>query len=215
MCSIIGSFNVDKIKELAELNRYRGEHSHSLFVICPETYNLKYSYKGLGSLNVNEHDVPSGYVIAHQQAPTTKNNDDTIHPAEWHNDLLWHNGIIKSDCVEILKKTLKTTETWETKLLLQTLKSFKQHIWEEHYSPLSNIDGSFSCLWKSADIIFLFRNEISPMFIDNNFSISSTKFKNSRSIEANTMWGFDINDKQLIEGYKFATVNNPYYFENI
>jgi len=208
MCSIIGSFSKDKLIELAELNRYRGEHSHSLYVICPVSYKVIYRHKGLGSLNFNEHErFPSGYFIAHQQAPTTENNDNTIHPAEWQDDLLWHNGIIKNDCVEKLKKVHDTSETWDTMLLL---KSLRIYVWSDHV-PLSNIDGSFSCLWKADDKIFLFRNEISPMFIDNDFNISSTKFKNSGSIKANTMWEFNLKDKQLIEGEKFVTVNNPYY----
>ena len=54
MCSIIGSFDKNKLAELADLNRYRGEHSHSLYVFCPETYGIKFQHKALGSLNFNE-----------------------------------------------------------------------------------------------------------------------------------------------------------------
>ena len=31
MCSIVGSFDIDRLRQLAELNAYRGTHSHSLY----------------------------------------------------------------------------------------------------------------------------------------------------------------------------------------
>ena len=203
MCSIIGSFDKDKLVELADLNRYRGEHSHSLYVFCPETYGIKFQHKALGSLNFNEHELPSGYMVAHQQAPTTKKWNNNIHPAEWNNNLLWHNGIIKAPTVKRLKELHKTDETWDTKLMLYSLDKF--------HDPLESIDGSFSCLWMRGPELMLFRNEISPMFIDDDFSISSTKFKGAKSTEANTMYFFDIKYRQLGEDRKFLTVNNPYY----
>lgn len=203
MCSIIGSYSKDKLEELAKLNKYRGEHSHSLFVICPETYDILFQHKGLGSLNLHEREIPSGYIIAHQQAPTSENRDGTIHPAVWRSDYLWHNGIIKKDCVNKLQEIHKTEETWDTKLILWNLTKL-------HF-PLANIDGSFSCLWKSRNNIFLFRNEISPMFMDDDFNISSTKFKNGTAIPANIMWDFNIKDKQFVAGKNFITVNNPYW----
>jgi hypothetical protein len=71
MCSIIGSHSKDKIKELAELNAYRGQHSHSVYVFGYYTNEVLYSHKGLGPLNIDDHDLPSGYIICHQQAPTS------------------------------------------------------------------------------------------------------------------------------------------------
>lgn len=208
MCSIIGSFSKKKITELAELNRYRGEHSHSLFVICPMSYKVLFQHKGLGSLKFNEHEIPEGYIVAHQQAPTSENRDDTIHPAAWrgegkYDDLLWHNGIIKSHCVKRLQELHKTEETWDTKLLLWNLVKLED--------PLNNVDGTFACLWKNKEHMYLFRNEISPMFIDDNFNISSTKFENATPIAANVIFHFDVHYKILAEYMQFKTVTNPYY----
>ena len=209
MCSIIGSFKKDKLAELADLNRYRGEHSHSLYVFCPETNNIKFQHKALGSLNFNEHELPDGYIVAHQQAPTTEKLDNNIHPAEWKNNLLWHNGIIKASTVKRLQEIHESDETWDTKLMLYNLDKFH----ETH--ALEELDGSFSCLWmrqrKYGPELVLFRNEISPMFIDDDFNISSNKFKGAKPTEANTIHFFDMNYMQLAADTKFKTVNNPYY----
>ena len=49
------------------------------------------------------------------------------------------------------------------------------------------------------------------MFMDDDFNISSTKFKNGTAIPANIMWDFNIKDKQFVAGKNFITVNNPYW----
>jgi|LWDU01.1.fsa_nt_gi asparagine synthetase B (glutamine-hydrolysing) len=201
MCSIIGSYDINKIEELAELNRYRGEHSHSLFVICPETYTIKYSHKGLGSLNVVEHNIPSGYMIVHQQAPTGIQKEDSIHPAVLDGHYLWHNGIIKNDCVKELQK--KYNGDWDTLLLLYNL--------IENGKP-NNIDGSFSCLWYNKKDIIVFRNEISPLFMDTDMNISSTEFNNCYTIPDNTMLRIHLKNKQTSIVGNFKTIENPYFF---
>jgi hypothetical protein len=56
----------------------------------------------------------------------------------------------------------------------------------------------------------LFRNLISPMFIDDNHNISSTKFENSQSLPANIVWTFNPGEGIIRDGI-FNTVENPYY----
>ena len=56
----------------------------------------------------------------------------------------------------------------------------------------------------------LFRNEISPLFIDKDYNISSTKFDNSSPLKANIIWNF-IPGECIIEDGTFNTAENPYY----
>lgn len=209
MCSIIGSHSKDKIKELAELNAYRGQHSHSVYVFENYTNKVLYSHKGLGPLNIDDHNLPHGYIICHQQAPTTDNKDlNSVHPAQIGKSLLWHNGIIKAHEVKRLQKYLESTCTWDTKLLLQFLVN-------EDTDALHCIDGTFSCVWYDNTDLLIFRNEISPMFIDHEANISSTKFKDSESVSPNKVLIFNytaVNINDMLEWCnKFETVNNPYY----
>lgn len=205
MCSIIGSFDKDVIKELAKLNEYRGTHSHSVYVFQIHTFQVLYAHKSLGPLNIDDHDLPQGYIVVHQQAPTTENKDDSaIHPASLGKQLLWHNGIIKAEEVKRLQEKLESTITWDTKLMLLNL------ILNE---SVVDIDGSFSCLWYDGNSLFLFRNEISPMFLDGRGNISSTKFPGSEPIDANYLWIFDPYYATLADYIEeFNTVENPYYF---
>ena len=201
MCSIIASYSKSVIEELAALNAYRGQHSHSVYVFKKYTNELLYSHRDLGQLNINNHKLPEGYIICHQQAPTTENKQKTdIHPAQVNNHLLWHNGIIKEKAIKTLQADLESTSSWDTKLLLKYL---------IYYDKPSTIDGTFSCIWYNGTNLILFRNEISPLFIDKNLNISSTKFDGSQSIAPNKMF---VLDSELIEIGSFKTVENPYYF---
>ena len=208
MCSIIGSFSKEKIKELAALNAYRGQHSHSITVFDCYTFDVLYQSKDFGPLDVDAHTFPEEkvYIVAHQQAPTTDNkNTDSIHPAQIGNNMLWHNGIVKDKGVKELQKRLESTMTWDTKLILQQL------INED--TP-DNIDGTFSCLWFDGSNILVFRNEISPLFIDSELNISSTKFSGSTSVEPNMMHLLETSRgmEGLTDVKPFTTVENPYYF---
>ena len=58
----------------------------------------------------------------------------------------------------------------------------------------------------------VFRNEISPLFIDEDFNISSTKTDGFTSIEPNKMFVFEPLGKELSLIKEFNTVENPYYF---
>jgi asparagine synthetase B (glutamine-hydrolysing) len=208
MCSIIGSHSIEKIKELAELNAYRGQHSHSVYVFGYYTNEVLYSHKGLGPLNIDDHDLPSGYIICHQQAPTTDNKDlNSVHPAQIGKSLLWHNGIIKAHEIKRLQQYLESTCTWDTKLLLQYLVN-------EDTEALHCIDGTFSCVWYDSELL-IFRNEISPLFIDDWANLSSTKFDKSVSVEPNKVWTFNYtadNISSMLELCStFETVDNPYF----
>lgn len=208
MCSIIGSKNLDTLKELSKLNSYRGTHSHSFFVFSSEG-DLLYGHRGFGPLNVVEYEGPirdNVYYIAHQQAPTTENkNDSAIHPAQVDGCMLWHNGIVKEKDIARLRSELGASTTWDTELIL------RQYL---ETSSVDNIDGTFSCVLYMAPQLLMFRNEISPMFINmETGDISSTKFENSVSLDANTIFTFNPFDvNMLVKLTEFSTVENPYYF---
>jgi hypothetical protein len=151
--------------------------------------------KDLINIGLNE------YCIVHMQAPTTDNKDmNTVHPAQIGNTYLWHNGIIKADWVN----KRKDISSWDTQLILNQYVSTKD---------LNDIDGTFACLLCDEDKLYLFRNEISPLFIDKYSNISSTRFEGAVLIKPNIVWEFlsTLSGKLEETDMKFNTVENPYY----
>jgi len=205
MCSIFGSFSRDKLLELADLNKYRGQHSYSYSYFYGGAFGTDVTItKSLGELPYEDIEIPEGaYCIAHMQAPTTDNKTiDFVHPAYKSGKLLWHNGIIKDHWVKKAMKEYNLDNSWDTYLILH------KYINE---GTLDNIDGTFSCVYFGNGSLQLFRNEISPLFIDDNYNISSTKFEGSRSLEPNIIWELHPN-RSLSKLGSFNTVENPYFF---
>ena len=211
MCSIIGSYNKDTIYNLIALNAYRGQHSWSI-TYYDTTFNcIKSVTRGMGEIPKDLINIGmSEYCIVHMQAPTTSNKDmDTVHPAQINDNYLWHNGIIKADWVKKRKQEIELIEypnsmnEWDTYLIL------RQYVLTK---DLNNIDGTFACLMASDDKLYLFRNEIAPLFIDKYNSISSTRFEGAVLIKPNIVWEFLSFTNGLEEtDIKFNTVENPYY----
>lgn len=211
MCAIVGSFSIDRLIELVSLNSYRGSHSYSYSVFDPISGKLKVISKGLGTLDVNTICFSEGhYGIVHVQAPTTEaRSEEFIHPATISGGMLWHNGIVKANMVEEL--VLETQTTWDT---MQILKLISKNNSNSKWDVLSTIDGTFSCLYydEYESSLYLFRNEISPMFVDKELNISSTKFENSSETPPNQVLKIDFVSRSLHNEYEFDTVENPYYF---
>ena len=212
MCSIIASFDKDKLKELAALNEYRGTHSHSISFYSLLEQKVVSVHKGMGPLPVDQiHISPRYYCICHQQAPTTEAKDlNSVHPAEYDGHYLWHNGILKDKTIGYLQFKFGSKEKWDTKLLLREIVA-------SSFSNFNTIDGTFACVyvegWSSdMDYIKIFRNEISPLFIDDKYNISSTKFNGSRSLDPGVIWNFEPGVSITDSGVHFTTAENPYYF---
>jgi len=217
MCAIVGSRNVEKLIELVRLNSYRGFHSYSLSVYNYYSGILTIHKKRLGTINLDGFSLaPNEYAIVHIQAPTTDaRTEDFIHPAVLNIDsqsdsnpdlALWHNGIIKA---EIVKNNVdKYLSSWDTMQILRALTQANS------FKVLNEFDGTFSCLlYNRADLsLKLFRNEISPMFIDDNLNISSTKFEGSRETVADNVIKLNFKNNSVILEDEFKTVENPYYF---
>lgn len=205
MCSIIGSFNVNTVDELSKLNAYRGTHSHSVYAF-DSNYDVVYSHRDFGALDINRHDIPEGaYIVAHQQAPTTESRDSVaIHPAQNNESLLWHNGIIKNDDVKRLQRELQSDVAWDTKLLLDNFITT---------GSFDDINGTFACMLYHNNKLHILRNEISPLFMNASGDVSSTKFDDSFSVEPNKVLHFTPFDASMIrEEGSFKTKENPYFF---
>lgn len=225
MCSIVASFNPKKLMELYTLNSYRGVHSHSITAYNIRTKGVDQVMRGLGEINLIQYSkflekYPDRYYIVHSQAPTTENNTQkSIHPASHfvsHRyeefSLLWHNGILKPKEIKRLQEICNSKETWDTKLLLE--------YFVEHKANLSEVDGAFACILYHHNDLFIFRNEIAPLFIDFDMNISSTKFETnpgdggtSFTLKPNTVFKLDLINRSTNIQSVFKTKNNPYYLE--
>lgn len=199
MCGIFASFDNDKLNELAKLNSYRGSHSFSVF-----NHSTGYLHKDFGLFDITK--APIGYNICHVQAPTTSERSiENIHPSEIHGTYLWHNGIIKDMSISELNSFFCSTERWDTKLL--------HYAMQADYNILSKINGSFACVYVSQGRIFIFRNEITPLFVDSDLNISSVKFEGSTQLPPNMIYELELNKKELLStGNSFTTLENPYFF---
>jgi glutamine phosphoribosylpyrophosphate amidotransferase len=208
MCAIVGSFNKDKLIELIELNSYRGSHSFSFSTYDKYTNVLNIHAKYYGTIPYDIIEIfKDEYGIVHIQAPTTDaTSTDNIHPSRIrkHQSYLWHNGIIKAEYVKKLQERFGNDTEWDTELLHRSI--------DDNIDNLNDVDGSFSCLWYHGSKLLLFRNDISPMFIDNEMNISSTKFPGSYTTESNQVIHLDLANNTTYNVRSFNTVNNPYFF---
>lgn len=206
MCGLFGSRDNAKFIELAKLNAHRGNKSYSIAVFDDDGDCLGL-HQSAGEFN--PEFVKDGYKVGHVQAPTTEAKDDgsTIHPAHFNGYMLWHNGIIKDFEVKRLQSKYKTDETWDTMLLLEEL------IEVDWLYNISNINGSFACAMYDNGFLYLFRNEISPLFVDDDMNFSSVKFEGSESLPANTIFMLADGMSRLQPIGEFTTLENPYYFD--
>jgi hypothetical protein len=201
MCGIFCSFYRDKLIELSKLNSYRGSHSFSFTRVGSEPI------RRFGDFDISLASE-EGYKICHVQAPTTESRDVTsIHPAEFDGRRLWHNGIVKDFDIKRLQKKHGVDDPWDTRLILREL------IADNWLDNLSEINGSFACIFQEDDMFFVFRNEISPLFYDSDLNISSVRFEGAIPLPANQVFVLDFEEKALIDmEFKFKTKENPYYF---
>lgn len=207
MCAITGSFSKHKLQDLYRLNAYRGELSYSLSAFDTKSdkarLNLLMQDEGKIVNGLIEH-LPGGdniFYIAHSQAPTTDSSSKNIHPSAYGDCLLWHNGIIKQKTIE--------AGTWDTQWLQEQILNYG-------WSALSRVDGTFACVMYNNGELYVFRNEISPMFYDKHFNFSSTKFEGGESLPPNKVFKLNFEIKQLSTVAYFETHTNPYYIpENV
>lgn len=200
MCAIIASFNIHTFNDLYQLNSYRGNLTYSI----AKFYNDNLDKIKLNSIKRDKGIMPSlvtdegMYYLGHSQAPTTQHS--YIHPAVYGKAMLWHNGIIKQKQID--------KDTWDTEWMLSKIYDFG-------FKTISDMDGTFACIMYNGSELFVFRNEISPLFYNDDLDFSSTKFKESESLPPNSVFKLELKDKKLIKIAKFTTKENPYYFAEV
>ena len=214
MCSIVGSWHTEKLKELIAQNEGRGSLYHSISYYDRLTGNIDIK-RNKGRVDLDAISIPKHfYCIVHMQAPT--DNMNGVHPAIYAHPsggkaYLWHNGIVKPPSIKAMYNKLKLENPllpdtkWDTELILRTYCEFGT-------AGFANIDGSFSCLMYYDKDLYLFRNEIAPMFVDHNLTISSTHFDFAAPTEPNVLHQMGLHDGCLYPHGTFKTVNNPYFF---
>ena len=224
MCSIVGSYDANVLKDLIELNARRGQFAHSITflklhnsLIGPpeppaDLLQQIVTIKNLGPPDLNKIDegfeeYKDWYCIVHQQAPTTKNKGlDYIHPVIAEKNCLWHNGIIKEEAIKKLQEKWQTNVSWDSELLLYSL------LQKNRTNVISKIDGTFACIWRDHEgLVYILRNSLAPLFIDDSINISSMKFNNispsSRSLLSERI--FRLNATGIYQAYHLATDNEP------
>lgn len=206
MCSIIAGYNPAKVKELIEINQFRGNFSYSYTEIDNKHDYIQSSVKDFGKFDFNVINQQSeyNYKICHVQAPTGGLVEDKnrIHPTVSEKSSLWHNGLLTPRGIKFLQQKLNTTETFDTKLLHMALDKFD-------FDILSEIEGLFSCLYVYDGQIYIFRTKHGKLFIDDDMNVSSERFENSRCINANTIYALLpwIPDYAVITEFKTKRFN--------
>ncbi len=200
MCAITASLDKEKLKELYKLNAYRGELNYSLstFRNYKDKLELMTLFQDSGKMPDTMIDsIPSkegDFIIAHSQAPTTDSKN--IHPAVYGDAMLWHNGIIKQKNISV--------GTWDTAWLLEKIIDYG-------WSSLSRVDGTFACIMYLNRYLYVFRNEIAPMFYDKNLNFSSTKTDSAEELPPNQVFQLNLSLKTIKPVAYFTTHENPYY----
>src|SRR5574343_2038682 len=210
MCGISGSFDINVCLELYNQNIYRGNKNISIVAIDylnnnKIINNIHYTNDvfELDISNIkNTYLNKNYYYVIHNQAPTT--NSINVHPAIIDNNLLWHNGILKDFEIKRLQKKYNTNILWDTQLLLLSLL--------DSIDNLNEINGSFSCLYKTNNNFYIFRNNIAVLYIDEDFNISTTEFMESKLIDSNNVYQCDFLNKKITLINKFNTKETPYFF---
>lgn len=210
MCGIFAAFNLTDFQTLAKANAYRGQASYSITTLM---FNVKrdkvtpaigMTKKGLGKFST-VGVPPAPFYIGHIQAPTSQAPSyETIHPAQWNNRMLWHNGIIKEHDCDRLRQKQNSKELWDTMLLLKEVNIC---------ANLNEINGSFACLyWHEG--LYVFRNLLAPMHIGDGClssvptSLTPTRLKAERYYEID--FNHDVSKLHLVEIDRFITKENPY-----
>lgn len=190
MCSIIGSFSKDKIKELVTLNQHRGNFSYSISLIDVKTNKVVEQIKEFEEFSTEMlgkcYEADGIYYLCHVQAPTggLVREFNRIHPTQHGESFMWHNGIIKPRSIKDLQKHLDTDVNFDTQLLHESFQSYS----------LSDIEGLFACAYLDKNGLLLFRSKHAKLYIDEDLNISSEQFDGSKCINYDTVYKVNFSD---------------------
>ena len=196
MCSILGSFEKEKIRELVDVNKHRGNFSYSITAWDIEENLIVEQYKDFGDFDhkkldkiIDRDDI---YYLCHVQAPTGGMMEDItrVHPVRIDTSYLFHNGILQRRTIKKLQKKYSEANDFDSYLLLKSLI-------EEGFEGLSDIEGLFTCAYIRQNALHLFRTKHGKLYADANLSISSEKFPDSFMINYDTIYRMNLKDKVL------------------
>jgi hypothetical protein len=207
MCSIIGSFNIDEIRNLIDLNSSRGQSSYSIGLYNIETNKIETLFKGEGEFNhtiLKQLNIqPKHYIICHIQAPTLGvGQNRSIHPSIIDSSYLYHNGQLTQNQIELLKERYNVDSNWDTGLL---------HHYYLNNEDLSDIDGSFGLLFINKDKVNIMTSNMINLYINKDLTLSSTYFKNSTKIDSNIIYELDFDRRELNRIDDFNSKTSPYF----
>jgi hypothetical protein len=222
MCSIIGSFDRDYVIGLYQLNKIRGNFSHSIGYINPKNLDFNIIKQGFGELEVeelseliNSSEFNDKYIVMHNQAPTGGliKNDAYIHPAHIQdkniNHYLYHNGIVKTRDMIRLERLLNQKFEWDTYAILADI------IENGLLGSLKFLDASFACLYiKQNNEALLFRNKSSIIYYNDDLTISSQIFEEAIELPPNKLFQLNFTTKQLVVVDTFKNIDDKYFFAN-
>jgi len=182
----MGSFSSETVKDLLELNKHRGSFSWS--ITCNNN-----TEKDFGEFDTTVlENTNKGYKMCHIQAPTNGlvYDKDRIHPTLVQDSKLWHNGLLRPAGIRYLNNKLGTDESFDTLLLHKA-------VVEYGFGILSEIEGLFSCVLYLNGNYYIFRTKHGKLFVDDNLSISSERFDDSKCINYDTIYKIDFENNTL------------------
>ncbi len=201
MCAIIGSFDKKIVADLAERNQHRGRIAYSISLHNLESGNVVTEYR-VGEFDpvfLENLKTDGCYIICHLQSPTGTSNagenitQPSIVNSNQGSSCLWHNGILMPSAMKMIQHKLHTVSKFDTRLL---------HQWLLHDEKLDEIEGSFACVFAVNSSVKIFRSKHSKLYIDENMTISSESFANSKCINSDRIYAVDLHKRSLaIESY--------------
>lgn len=199
MCAIIGSFDIKSILKLVEKNQHRGRVAYSISLYNIKSGMVTSEYK-LGEFNsefLKSMNTDGCYVVCHLQSPTGTGYSDEKrrHPSVVNNSYLWHNGILMPSTIKMLQEKYYES-TFDTHLL---------HQWLLSRGKLNEIEGSFACLFIVDNSMKIFRSKHAKLYIDDNMTISSESFFESKCINADRIYMMDLEKGSLVIESYFKT----------
>jgi len=205
--TIIGSFYKDKIIELCELNKHRNSYAYSIGTYDVDNHGFLGVNRGYGEFSYNKLDNnPNFYTIVYLQSTPCGRNVQPASTIDRHaldhgfeEYYLWLHGNLTAAEIQKLQIEEDTEEQWETMLLLK-------HV--VRYEAPADVDGSFSCVYSDGEDLYLFRNELESMFVDDELNICTMPFKGSRATSANKMILMNLEKKTLKITEPFDTVKH-------
>lgn len=211
MCGIFSSTSHRAFLELAKANQKRGSFSYSWTFLDPQG-NWSPIIREFGAFPESIPDLGWGRYIGHVQAPTGGliQDPNRIHPAETNHFKLWHNGVLKQSEIERLAPD-KSASHWDTALLLNHMVSHR----DDPDLGLSDIDGSFACLFAAGVNLYAFRSQAAILYHSSvTGDVSSVRMEGMSPFDWDKVYRSDQSGLWVSTQYRFVSKSSPYFFSS-